>query len=65
MAIELFKRNEEAYNSALKMLKTSGKAAIIHPTGTGKSFIGFKLCEDFHEKLICRLSTCVICEKQV
>ncbi|MEE1330324.1 MAG: DEAD/DEAH box helicase family protein, partial [Acutalibacteraceae bacterium] len=56
MAIELFRHNEEAYNSALKMLKTSGKAAIIHPTGTGKSFIGFKLCEDFPQKSICWLS---------
>ena len=56
MAIELFKHNEEAYNSALKMLNTSGKAAIIHPTGTGKSFIGFKLCEDFPGKIICWLS---------
>lgn len=56
MAIELYKHNEDAYNSALKMLKKNGKAAIIHPTGTGKSFIGFKLCEDFPEKLICWLS---------
>ncbi len=38
------------------MLETTGKAAIIHPTGTGKSFIGFKLCEDFPEKKICWLS---------
>lgn len=27
------------------MAKT-GRAAVIHPTGTGKSFIAFKLCED-------------------
>ena len=39
------------------MLKATGKAAIIHPTGTGKSFIGFKLCEDFPEKKICWLSS--------
>ena len=51
MAIELFRDNEEAYNSALKMLKTIGKAAIIHPTGTGKAFIGFKLCEDKIKRL--------------
>ena len=41
MAANLYKQNEEAYNSALKMLNTRGKAAVIHPTGTGKSFIGF------------------------
>ena len=51
MAIELFKHNEDAYNSALKMLNTNGKAAIIHPTGTGKSFIGFKLCEYYPQKI--------------
>lgn len=56
MKIELFPHNQQAYRSAFKMLNTSGKAAIIHPTGTGKSFIGFKLCEDFPEKNICWLS---------
>lgn len=50
MAVNLYKHNEEAYNSALKMLKTSGKAAIIHPTGTGSSFIGFKLCVNSSDK---------------
>jgi len=38
------------------MLETVGKAAVIHPTGTGKSFIGFKLCEDNPDKTICWLS---------
>lgn len=56
MAVNLYKHNEDAYNSALKMLNTNGKAAIIHPTGTGKSFIGFKLCEDYPQKSICWLS---------
>ena len=56
MAIELFEHNQTAYQAALYMLKTAGKAAIIHPTGTGKSFIGFKLCEDFPEKIVCWLS---------
>ena len=38
------------------MMKKEGKAAIVHPTGTGKSFIGFKLCEDNPNKKICWLS---------
>ncbi len=38
------------------MLENTGKAAVIHPTGTGKSFIGFKLCEDNPAKRICWLS---------
>ena len=46
MGVKLFSHNQIAYNSALEMLELRGKAAIIHPTGTGKSFIGFKLCEE-------------------
>lgn len=56
MAIELFKHNQDAYEAALQMLQETGKAAVIHPTGTGKSFIAFKLCEDHPEKTICWLS---------
>ena len=54
--IKLFEHNETAYTSAIKMLNKTGKAAIIHPTGTGKSFIAFKLCEDNINKRICWLS---------
>lgn len=56
MAIVLYPHNENAYPVVLAMLRETGKAAVIHPTGTGKSFIGFKLCEDFPEKRICWLS---------
>ena len=56
MGIDLYEHNESAYQAALRMLETAGKAAIVHPTGTGKSFIGFKLCEDFPDKRICWLS---------
>ena len=41
--IELFEHNRQAYESAVTMLEAVGKACVIHPTGTGKSFIGFKL----------------------
>ena len=33
-----------------------GLAAVVHPTGTGKSFIAFKLCEDEPDKTVCWLS---------
>ena len=56
MAIALYPHNESAYLAVLDMLQETGKAAVIHPAGTGKSFIGFKLCEDFPEKKICWLS---------
>lgn len=54
--IRLFEHNETAYISAVRMLKETGKAAVIHPTGTGKSFIAFKLCADNADKKICWLS---------
>lgn len=56
MSITLFEHNQTAYKAAMEMLEKNGKAAIVHPTGTGKSFIGFKLCEDYPEKTICWLS---------
>ncbi|PWM20837.1 MAG: hypothetical protein DBX97_03100 [Collinsella tanakaei] len=56
MSISLFKHNEEAYIAAMEMLSDAGKAAIVHPTGTGKSFIGFKLCEDHSQSTVCWLS---------
>ena len=54
--IKLFEHNRIAYEAAASMLRETGKAAIIHPTGTGKSFIGFKLCEDNPEKTVLWLS---------
>lgn len=54
--IELFEHNKTAYDSARSMLCDVGKAAVIHPTGTGKSFIGFKFCEDYPDRTVCWLS---------
>lgn len=56
MPMQLFPHNKTAYEAAVKMLVERKKAAVIHPTGTGKSFIGFKLCEDNPDKTICWLS---------
>ncbi len=56
MSIKLYEHNKVAYESAVEMLDKVGKAAVIHPTGTGKSFIGFKLCEDNPTKTVCWLS---------
>ena len=54
--MELFQHNRAAYDNALAMMAQTGKAAIIHPTGTGKSFIGFQLALDHPYKRICWLS---------
>lgn len=41
MAIDLDARNLEAYMAVKDMLRSKGRAVVIHPTGIGKSFIGF------------------------
>ena len=56
MSIDLFPHNQEAYDSLLTLLETERKACIIHPTGTGKSFIAFKYCEDHPKQTIIWLS---------
>ncbi len=56
MGAALYEHNKTAYDAAAAMLLETGKAAVIHPTGTGKSFIGFKLCEDHPDKRVCWLS---------
>ena len=56
MGISLFKHNQTAYEKVCSLLAETGKAAVIHPTGTGKSFIAFKLCEDHPDSRVCWLS---------
>ena len=56
MAVQLFEHNAKAYQAAVKMMQQYGKAAIVHPTGTGKSYIAFKLIEDHPAAVILWLS---------
>ena len=46
ISLELFPHNQRAYSAVCHLLKREGKAAVIHPTGTGKSFIAFRLVLD-------------------
>ena len=46
MVLHLFEHNARAYQAVAAMLEQYGKAAVVHPTGTGKSYIAFKLIED-------------------
>ena len=45
MSIHLYQHNEDAYRAVEQMLEEKGMAAVIHPTGSGKSMIAFKLAE--------------------
>ena len=56
MALQLFEHNAKAYQAAIKMMQQYGKTAIVHPTGTGKSYIAFKLIEDHPAAVILWLS---------
>lgn len=44
--MELYAHNRTAYEAVKLMLETRRRAAVIHPTGTGKSFLAFQLIED-------------------
>ncbi len=56
VALRLFEHNEKAYHAAVRMMEQYGKAAIVHLTGTGKSYIAFKLIEENPEKVVIWLS---------
>jgi len=54
--VELYAHNRQACELAVELLDRTGKAAVIHRTGTGKSFVGFQLCLDHPDQKICWLS---------
>ena len=56
MVLHLFAHNQKAYEAALSQLTAAGRAAVIHPTGTGKSMIAFKLAEEHPSARICWLA---------
>ncbi len=45
MGIALYRHNEEACRAVQKLLAAEGRAAVVHPTGTGKSMIAFRLAQ--------------------
>lgn len=56
MSIQLYDHNQKAYDAVASMLAETNKVAVVHPTGTGKSFIAFKLCEENPSKKVLWLS---------
>ena len=43
VALCLFEHNEKAYRAVVRMMEQYSEADIIHPTGTGKSYIASKI----------------------
>ena len=56
MDLKLFEHNKKAYAAARQLMEEEGKAAIIHPTGTGKSLIAFQLALDYANETVVWLS---------
>ena len=52
MGLNLYEHHEKTYKSAVAMMQQYGKATIVHPTGTGKSHITFKLIETHYKAII-------------
>ena len=50
MGIELYKHNKEAYSKVQKKFEENNRVAIIHATGTGKSFVSLKWLYDNRNK---------------
>ena len=48
-AVQLYAHNQAAYEAMVPMLETCCRATVIHPTGTGKSFLASQLIEDHSE----------------
>ena len=56
MNLKLYPHNHEAYIKVEQMLQEQGKAAVVHPTGTGKSYIAFALIISHPDKTFLWLS---------
>lgn len=49
---ELYKHNKEAYEAIREGFKTKDRVAIVHATGTGKSYVIARTTEDFGKVLV-------------
>lgn len=50
--MEIYKHNLEAYEKVKELFKTEKRCCVVHPTGTGKSFIALQLIRDNKDKHI-------------
>lgn len=52
MGIHLKTHNETTYQKVQEMFQTGNTAAVIHPTGTGKTFVALKWVEETQGKVL-------------
>lgn len=51
-----FPHNQKAYEALRNVLEMEHRGCVIHPIGSGKSFIGFTYCEDHSQQAALWLS---------
>lgn len=52
MRTQLFKHNKIAYQKVMKAFETSDRTCVVHPTGTGKSYLIAAVSESYQKVLI-------------
>lgn len=64
-SIKLFEHGQAACDALQEQLAITGKAAAIHPSGTGESFIVFKLAKERPEALFAWISPSDLLEPEI
>ena len=52
MRTQLYSHNKAAYQKVMKAFETADRTCVVHPTGTGKSFLIAAVSESFERVLI-------------
>ena len=52
MRTQLFAHNKTAYQKVMKAFETSDRTCVVHPTGTGKSYLIAAVSENYKNVLI-------------
>ncbi len=63
--LELQEHQQDAYNAVQKTYEQGNRAAVVIPTGCGKSFIALKLMEDNRDKNILFLAPTIAIKNQM
>ena len=60
MRTQLYSHNKSAYQKVMQSLETADRACVVHPTGTGKSYLIAAVSESFKKVLILGPNTFVL-----
>lgn len=60
MRTQLYAHNKTAYQKVMKAFETSDRTCVVHPTGTGKSYLIAAVSESFNKVLILGPNTFVL-----